>query len=363
MASSNEELLEEQLPEQLAKQEPEQEDIEQIFADFWEETGPQEELVVDVYRRDEKGQLVYCSRFEAEGFNLEELRKRHGGGKYQCRARMPGSNKSRSRTVVLEGKPKLPKEDGKSDEERTLLEVVTDTQQGILETLAELRNPKLNAQANQSGADPVQLALSIMGAMQHVMAPYQEALLQKDREAPSFDKFIEAFREGMNFAQDLSPQGSGGYDQVIKSLGLPLLAQLQEQGRMERHTPRAQLPAPEENPPSSPQSPARPSWDVMLGPYVSTLQEWARRNKNAELRAALVSDELPAELEELLVVQLERGTDFLVEFFTLHPECRQFEPWYRLFWGNLAAIYLSEEEADQEVDDTPGDTEEPPPNG
>lgn len=120
--------------------------------------------------------------------------------------------------------------------------------------------------------------------------------------------------------------------------------------------------APPQLTPPTAQAPTRPPWDLLIGPYVATLQGWARKDKDAQLRAELVADELPAEVEERLVEQLVRGSDFLVEFFTLHPEARPYESWYRSFWGNLAAIYLHEDDDDDDQEElvVMGAEERPP---
>lgn len=319
------------------------EELDSVFDEFWDGEGPREEVVVDAYRwtPNEKNP-VYVTRFPASEFSLSELKKRAGGGRFQLRFRAGSQGKSRSKTVVIEGEPRVVKEGAEEEDQRSMMQVVLDTQAGMLDTLNELRNPALNRQANDSGADPITLALSIIGAFQQVMQPYQAALLDQEKSGGTdFADMMEVFFKGVEFASDRPPQGGGDYASVISELGLPLLRQLKEAGSMERATALRPNPGPPGPTPktTTPPPPGRPPWDILLTPSLPDLQQWAAAGKDPAICGPFVADQLPAEIEHILLEQLSRGREFMVEFFTLHPEARAFEEWYASFFGHIADFF------------------------
>lgn len=91
------------------------------------------------------------------------------------------------------------------------------------------------------------------------------------------------------------------------------------------------------NPPPSPApSPnGRPAWYPVLERAIPQLVAWARAGKDPELRADLVIDDLPDHLLGPVHEQLERGDNFLTEFFEHVPPAGDFRVWFGTFFQRL----------------------------
>lgn len=322
------------------KEEALQDDIDA----FLEEAGvPDTELIVDGYRTDEEGdgRIKYVHRWALQDFSLQKAKETFGGGKWSFRLKKAPNTHLRTKTVVIEGKPIAPSPDKSSKEDpRSFSEKVLDTQQMMLEKLQELRNPP----PQTAGVDPVNMALSIVGAFDSILAPMREELREarSRKEGPDFGELVNIFREGMELGKIAGAPASDPMGQVLATT-LPPLMDVITSGRGKApssptdaltelgKTQEAETLTPKTNPPSS-----KPPWDYLVAPLLPHLLKWARKDADPDLRAAFVVDELNAETEALLLEQLKRGPDFFREFMLLHPEARPWERWLAEFWAAVA---------------------------
>ena len=308
---------------------------------FLAEAGAGEDgTVVDGYRAtdDSKGKLAFAHRWLFEEFNLQAVKDQYGGGKWSFRMKHPNGSLIKSKTVLIEGPPKTAMAEG--EDPRSFAETVQDTQALMLETLQELR---AGPPVGQS-VDPINMALSIVGAFQSVLAPMQTALLKQGKNEPDFGELVTIFKQGVEMGKMSTPAEADPMSAVLAATLPPLLSVIGGNAQAPPSSPLDVL----TNPPPGPSvlegagngnPPARPGWDMLISGYVPTLLSWARKDADVDLRAAFVCDELPAEAEALLLVELQKGPDFLAEFLALHPEAKPWESWIKSFWVAVANQY------------------------
>lgn len=310
---------------------------------FLEEAGtPGSDLVVDGYRWDDEGdgKVKFVHRWALPDFDLHKVKEQFGGGRWSMRLKNAQTRKHlKAKTVVIEGPRREVDPNASSPDERTFAEKILDQQGLVLEHLQELRH---GPPAAASGVDPINMALSIVGAFEGVLAPQrelvQQAMLNKGGDSPSFSEMFKVFQMGMEMGKDSTPQGSDPMGQVLAAT-LPGLLNVIGSGDQQPTQPGPV----HENPPDNPETqmvptgnPTRPAWDVLLQPYMPMLTKWARNDAEPNLRAAFVVDELPPEAEAILLEQVRRGKEFFGEFLILHPEIKPWEDWFANFWVAVA---------------------------
>ena len=309
--------------------------------------GLEDTATVECVRYRPQGGTELVQKWALESFDPYEMQKIWGGGKYLLRVRDEDGSYLTQATVYIAGKPKHPDPDNNTDN-RSTLDLVQGMRSEFGDILNQLRNPPREAHDTSA----IELALSIVGAFQAAQQPYVEALLSKTKTGPDSAEMLDLFFKGMEAAREMSPP-SDPMAAVASQLAVPLLSQLTA-----GHTPPGAQPM-QPNPATQTEprdNPRRPPWDILLSPWLHHLQSWAAKHKNPAFRAAFVVDEIPDEAVQILGEQLERGEAFLAEFFTLHPETKPFQEWYRQFWGAIAGN-LSWEGDD--TDDTAGDAGDP----
>jgi hypothetical protein len=246
---------------------------------------------------------------------------------------------------VIEGPPRknIPEPTG-ADDPRTFPDKVQDQQGLILEALQELRR---GPPPGHQGADPINMALSIVGAFQSVISPMQEALLAKETTQPNFAEMFQIFQQGMELGQSSSQGAAADPMGAVLAQTLPSLLSAINQGNPTRDAatllPEARPNPPEAEPMHTEGTQHQPGWNVLFRPYLPMLLKWARMDADHELRAAIVVDELPPEAEAIMIAQLRKGPEFMAEFMALNPEARPWEPWLRKFWVAVADQYPWEE--------------------
>lgn len=346
---------------------------------FLREAGaskPEGDKVVDGYWYDDEGDgdVRFVHRWPLDKFSLPEVLERFGGGRWSFRLRFRSGGYIASRTVKIDGPRKDPKAPADKEDPRTFSDQILDSQGLILEKMNELR---MGPPAGGSNVDPINMALSIVGAFQSVIAPMQEKLLAKEQSEPNFGELVTIFQQGIEMGKLSTPPNSDPMGQVLATT-LPTLMQAIGAGTKQPNSnplevltnPPNEAPslAPGADPVGTPT--ARPGWDVLLGNYLPFLLKWARKDSDFSLRAEFVVDELPPEAEAIVLDQLRRGPEFFTEFMVLHPEAKPWEEWFANFWIAIADQYpwgegdmgphpfrTTEEAADGEAAEIPATTE------
>lgn len=352
-------------------------DKEEIDIFLEEATIPDSNLVVDGYRYDDEGdgKIRYVHRWTLGEFSLQKVKEIFGGGRWNFRLRKPPpSNKHiKSRTILIEGPQKNPEAIPDDRDPRTFGEKVMDTQAQIVEKLHELRNPPRET----ANVDPINMALSIVGAFDQILGPMREELREarRDKKGPDFDQLVTIFKQGMELGKLSTPPAADPMGQVMASMLPPLVSAIggqKQPGPMDVLTNPPESPMPQETQTMhQDRPPNRPPWDYLLSQWMPHLVRWARKDSDPELRAAFVVDEIPAEAEAVLLEQLRRGPEFVSEIVMLHPEIRPWKEWLRRFvvamadnyvWGTEeAGPYPFAKEADHGMsDETLAETSERP---
>ena len=307
-------------------------------AEFVERLGQVEgQASVTVQRKKRGGAVGYCFRTDVESFSMEELKAEYGGGSYRLTVRDEDERKVFEQSVDIVGKPKDPAVADASGPtgDSSMLSIIEGIRRDMERGFDRLRNPTPQAEAQ----NPLDTALAIAEFFQKAQAPYMEALAAKKDKGADPAEYINLLLQGMELGKNLNPPADP-LTAVAANVAGPLLSLLQ--GRVNQEAP-AVNPNPAET--VVPATDARrPTWDVFLSPWMPTLQGWAAKGKDPLMRAEFVADEIPEDALQLFGEQLERGDMFLAEFFTLHPETKPLEGWYREFWSGLKESIVWEEE-------------------
>lgn len=315
---------------------------------------------IDVYRHDRvTNAQAYMGKMGVAEFDLDAVRKRWGGGKFQFRAIKGGNTYVKAKTVEIAGPYRdfSRVADEEEEEERTsrreaeanakrealanapVLQAVESLSADIRMLLQGMRNPPREAE----NANPAAMTRELMQTVQTMIQPYME--MMRDRVDSTRDRDdrdpLEYFRMGMEMARDSGGGDSDPYGSVLRNLGLPLLQQLQTAGALERlgaGNPGMMNP----NPPTE-TTMAEPT-DALgaLAPWIPTLQAWAKARTNPEIRADFVVDELPSRWLDMLEEFVGEG-DALTKFFTRYPATMEYRVWYERFIGGLRENFGTDE--------------------
>lgn len=348
-------------------------DLKKVDIDaFLEEAGtPGADLVVDGYRYDDEadGKLKYVYRWIRDDFTLHKVKEQFGGGRWHFRLKTAKGDNIKAKNVQIEGPPKKGvKEVDPQDDPRGFAEKILDTQALLVEKLEEVRaGPPAGAVA-----DPINMALSVVGAFQSVLAPYQQALLNKESDGPNFAELVGILQQGIEMGKATAAPPSDPMGNVLAAT-LPGLMNVIGAGQPATPEPAEVLktmdrtPAPQ---PPAQESPPRPGWDILLANWLPMLAGWARKDADTDLMAAFVTHELPPDAEAMILAELKKGPAFLTEFLTLHPDLKPWEPWFDRFWRAIADCYEwgSEEMGPHPyhgsqlalLEDVPDETADPP---
>lgn len=287
---------------------------------------------VIVYRYDKAGKREYMCQVAAEIWSLDWVQKNMGGGKYQFHVQNGKGKYQGAITAELHGKPRPFDPSGEEEEEEA--EELRRMRQ-ILERLEG------GAPGGTSSMEMFKMVLSMVTLMTNQQKPWIEALLNRQDDRSS----IGELKELLEFVRDVAPEGGGG--DPFKNMAAPLippLIQALTQGGMMPHVPGGAPPPGTPGPtPGYPPNPSAPppgaEWAALIQPHLPTLQQWAVQKKPPGPLAGFVAHMLPDQHLSLILEQMGRGEEFLLEFFVLFPETRHHEAWYREFWSELAGEF------------------------
>lgn len=333
-------------PEPPEEQEPE-------FFEMLEDLPGGGEYKIGIMRYPEGGgEREWLEKWPADGFELDAVRQKFGGGKYQFRLLDAGGRYVKAKTVRLAGRPKpWPRpepepEPGPYDSPAgggaAMIAELRRLSDRFEQMYRDLRQPDPRYQEQ----NPADLFASMMTAVNSATEPLRDAfreLSQRDRHEES--AVVSALLKGLEIGASRS-QGNG-YDSVIDRLGVPLLEYLQGQGNTAPGPPSSLA-----NPPadattmidSSKLAEKRPRWVNFLAPYVPALLTMAERGLTPELRAAVLLDEIPGGLYPQIHDELSRD-GFRDEFFAAVQGADAHREWLMAFF-DAAVRELSPEDPD-----------------
>jgi len=260
----------------------------------------------------------------------------------------------------------LAKKDGTGTPEVALMLFNT-----LQEQIRELRRPPEGA----SSAPVLELLGGMMSTMGPVLGTLVEKLMER-REEPRRDPLEDMARMATIMVQlkDLSSDGGGsGMDVIARELAAPLGRVLSGVAPEPIAPPSHQIPPSgggepvKRTPTTSSSGKPRPPWYPHLERMIPTLVQWAAADKDPEVRADFVLEELPDRLLGPIHELLLRGPEFAAEFFDNVPQALDYREWFGQFFGRLLegleAWYQGDEgDGDGELEEAPSSSSssEPP---
>lgn len=290
---------------------------------------------VQLYRRDSRsGKYEWLETFEdPSSFDLALVRSRWGGGSYLAKLQRAGGAYLVQPAFSIAGPSLMPAE-------------VSGESSGPASELAQLRAELAELKAatarpserHESPAlEMVKMMVPIMTAMStaqaSAMAPLLEALSKRDR--PALDP-LELFDRLNDMIERRVGGGNGagaGYGDVIRDVGLPLLARLQDMAAREPAPAAPALPNPAAASPMTER--VLPPWAQLIRPHLDGLLTLATVRADPSypverLLAAVSEEEL-----SFITDQLDRGQEGREEFFALFPETMRHRAWIERFFDAL----------------------------
>jgi len=296
---------------------------------------PDEDGYIQVKIKDENGDLKYKGNMSPEGFTLDAVRAKFGGGHryvfdfFAKRARganrRPTMTRIERRTVYID---KTPEEE---EAERAARNPQGLDPQSFATAIAQALSPmydridRLAERVNTAPAssDPA----AMMAAMAETMRTLHDMTPKPPRASPETGFDIKNLRELVEVARDITGGEGGGdkdpiafLEKLIDKIGGPMAAAAQAQTAL----PSAQLPAAAEPPPHQGERPAANQQTEGVNPmqmYLGMLLQAAAADKNPGNFVGIICDEVP---EELLVEILK---DPVAQLSRLDPRWKNYESW------------------------------------
>lgn len=282
----------------------------------------------------------------------ELVRSRWGGGDYQVTLRDSSNQYIEGGSVQLTiGGPPAPTPDRFDELQKRWDERLAAASKGeasgpelmrfmfdtMREQLRELRAPPAAA----AGGNPLEMAVAMVSTIQAANAPILEALLARGNREPKERSRTEELRELLELVTLVQGLGNGGgekssgLDRVIDKLADPLASFFSRAAPTTSGPPGAPPMIEPPRPPAAPAANGRPAWYPLLERAIPHLVAWARAEKDPELRADVVIDDLPDDMLGPVHEQLSRGDNFFTEFMANVPAAEPFRPWFGAFFQRL----------------------------
>jgi hypothetical protein len=303
--------------------------------------GDEEHKLYVSRRNRQTRKFEFLAAWTPSEFSLEDLRERYGGGDFRAQGRKGREYmRGRSATFSIAG-PYRDLDREAADDAAAAAGVLAGgalTLADLVKLLADTRNPPAAA----AMGNPVEMAVSLVTALQTAMAPLQAALLDAaKRDSPDVETFLAVFTKGLELGR-----GAGdGYGSVVDRI-MPVVDRLTAAGSSPgAPTQPAALP-PGPNPPD-----LYPGWVTAVAPFIQQLQPMAAGGAPPDLYAAVVADQATDGQVLFLQEQLVRGDDFREDFYRYFPEAVALRPWWDSFLDHLTDALL-EPEAEAVTDGT-----------
>lgn len=275
--------------------------------------------------RVKEGKPAHLKTIPSSGFTVDDIPRVWGGGTFNVQLLDARKKIRKQWTMDFDGAPRDP--DAPATPAAAAVSAGAlpgETELGatarmLREVLTELRNPPRGAER----ADPVEMAVAMMGAIQQATAPLMEAVLAQ-KGGGDDDRFLRLFSLGLKLGQrrDNPDVLNRLLDEVVPAM----------KGLADRE------PAPAQLPPGAPAPDASvPRWAQIVAPAVPRLSSLARANRDPGVYATVVLDELTQEHQDLILAELRRPRgEFLADWFALFPETGAFREWFAEFADALA---------------------------
>jgi hypothetical protein len=288
------------------------------------DAGPEEWLrffgdecrTLRVYRKDPQGKYELLDTYAADVFTEPLVAEQYGGGAYHARLCAPAGGYLKQTIFRIAGDPRG-------------TEPAPVARAEPLERAAHMGNSAADMMASA-----VLLATSMQQAQTTLLVPLLEALTNRGGGDGSNLQDMEAMFSIMERMQNVAAERSGG-DDIFRSLGLPLLAQIQKLGEQEKAQGAPEAGASPDIAPPAPVAPGpSPGWVTALRPYVAELTQLAAFQGDpvywSRTILAKVSD------AEFLFLEDEAGRDgFPDEFHSWFPDTVPHRPWFARFWAEM----------------------------
>lgn len=283
-----------------------------------------------------RGNQEFLTKMPPESFDLSDVKATYGGGKYLARIKV-GNVFRRGLSFHVAGRPLEPSEPGPSpspappgpDAPTAALARLAAEMRAMVD---ELRRPPAPAYSQ----NPAELALSIVGAMQSAVKPYQDAMLSQKGGGSTFRDMMDVFLQGLEMGREQAAPPPESFAGVAREILTPLMPALRGAMNPPPMVPGAlPAPGPAALPPPDSAAPVRPGWAVWLAPYVPTLVRWAQARKDPEARAEIILDEIPQEVLPNFLALIQQGPSF-VDLLAIHfPELAPYRPWLAAVVGAM----------------------------
>ena len=257
-----------------------------------------------------------------EEATTDAIREIFGGGKYQVRFRRPGGAFLKQPMIKILGVRRPREGDTPATSSRD---------SDRLDRLERLLEKSLERGSNP-GNDLVGLATAMAAAQGPLLAAIAEA---KRPSSPDLAATMDVMMRMMEFARD-GNGGGGGYGEVVKNFGAPLLELLNRAtgGGAPLLPPAGEL-APAPNPSAAAPTGA-PGWYAVLQPQLPILLQLAALHADVEFWAVKTLELADDAALEWIKFELERRQEFDAEFFQWVPDAVPHRDWMTRFWDALA---------------------------
>ena len=255
-----------------------------------------------------------------EEATTDAIREIFGGGKYQVRFRRPGGAFLKQPMIKILGVKRQREGDTPA----------AAAESPRLDRLERLLEKLLERGSSGGGNDAVGLATAMAAAQGPLLAAIAEA---KRPSSPDMAGMMDVMMRMMEFARD--GNGGGGYGEVVKNFGAPLLELLNRATGGGAPLPPARELAPAPNPSAAAPTGA-PGWYAVLQPQLPTLLQLAALHADVEFWAVKTLDLADDAALEWIKFELERREAFDAEFYQWVPDAVPHRDWMTRFWDALA---------------------------
>ena len=319
------------------------EDIDAAFSNI------PDDATIALYRRQpDTGKWGLLDSFAPDLFNVKLVADKWGGGTYNAlaSARVKGKpGRPRVANVQFTVDPAV----GKKEEaapgvssgsrlndvlEASYVQALSSMMQTMQATAEAARKPapEYDWVAIAGAASPIIVALLEKRVDPLATAAKLVELTRPDGKAPEFAQLFDVFSQGLEFASDQKPDGLGRIADTV--------TQFIERTAQKEGAPKMLQPGDTQAPPQAPPTaqPAGPPWLNTLRPFFPYLIKMATANKNPELYAEWLVDQLPAEHVPAIVALTADPAYPENVIAVLPPQVAHLADWFRVLCLGVARI-------------------------
>jgi hypothetical protein len=279
----------------------------------------------------------YCATYDAGDLSLDTIREQFGGGKYRIRVVDQGGKYIGNATVEIVGLPK-------PATPAVAPAAPAQDLSGIAEIIAAMKPAAPDAAAGDRVTTMLLAMMENQGKMFQAMmsrdkGPSITEILALVQNKGGGDKSpVDLLLEGLKLGRELGGD-SGGSELDVANKGLDVLGQLIAQKQNEQAPPPQQL-LPRALPATATATPAAPAGGQDVGllqklnwlrAQTTALVGQAKRQKNPELYAEVMLDNLPPFITAEEILQRLQAPGAVAELAQLNAEVNQHAEWFEDF--------------------------------